>query len=191
MWDWLRNLFPYTDFHELNADWLLKTAKEAAEKADAAYTAAEPLPAQMEELETRMTETEGRVGRLVDEVFDLEPYYVDFTVSLTNGWISSSAEINCNRTLEEITEAFQNGARIVARIYSIPADLEDPLVLRYVTGVYTRAEAKTIGVLPQIVGHLFNFATADGILQLRNSGTRPFTWYARYYVSSADDRQPA
>ncbi len=36
MFDWLRHLFPYTDFHELNADWLLQAVKKASDKAEEA-----------------------------------------------------------------------------------------------------------------------------------------------------------
>lgn len=55
------NMFPYSNLHEINADWLLKEVKEAAENAAEAAQDAQEAAATMESYDDRLEAVEGRL----------------------------------------------------------------------------------------------------------------------------------
>lgn len=67
----MRNKYPYTDFHELNADWLLETVKEAADEAGSMNDRVTTLEGGMRDVASSVSDLTAGVGRLSSAVTDL------------------------------------------------------------------------------------------------------------------------
>lgn len=195
MFNWLRDMFPYTNFHELNADWLLKTTKDASEKADQAYNIAQHLPDIVDELDNRLNATEGRVGRLADDVLNIEPLLVDFTaLTINTGWIQTGSEITCNKTSTEIQAAINEGKPIIARLW-LGLDAEEPVAIATTVNAKDRRTVYDSSTPPQPslirADMVFHFPVHDGILSIYKVVLSiPERWASQYYTLSVDTRRP-
>lgn len=67
----MRNKYPYTDFHELNADWLLETVKEAVDEAGSMNDRVTTLEGGMRDVASSVSDLTAGVGRLSSAVTDL------------------------------------------------------------------------------------------------------------------------
>lgn len=67
----MRNKYPYTDFHELNADWLLETVKEAADEAGSMNDRVTTLEGGLRDVASSVSDLTAGVGRLSSAVTDL------------------------------------------------------------------------------------------------------------------------
>lgn len=85
------NQFPYTNLHELNDDWLLKTVKEAATDAASAKTAAESAAETVAGYNSRLTSVENRLnGRKITMIYDgnfQNPSVIDAEETITSGYL--------------------------------------------------------------------------------------------------------
>lgn len=66
------NKYPYTDFHELNADWVISQTKSLLDRIDAAEATVEAMESRVSTLEGKMTTAEGNIRSLQASVNSLD-----------------------------------------------------------------------------------------------------------------------
>ena len=128
------NKYPYTDFHELNADWIInelvriegelealyeRAVHDAVEQANA-YTDStlQAMREQIEQLEhdfgvveERMDHVEGDFTRLTARVNELQSWlvnYVDAQIVASNARTDAAIEANNNTIISELSEFLNN-----------------------------------------------------------------------------------
>ena len=118
------NMFPYSDLHNINADWLLKTVKEAAEDAqEAAQDAqtaaqtAEGMQDQIDILDSRMDSCEGSLEDVVKYTAQSENTTRQSRARLNIGAASQADMTTAQHDIQDKVDINQ-GHMVDPRIYS-------------------------------------------------------------------------
>lgn len=124
------NAYPYTDFHELNADWIIKELKRIEESLEALYDRAvhdaveqaneytdgqmeglredfEQLRRDFEEVESRMDTVEGDFSMLAARVDNLFPY-IEAQINAVNARTDAAIEANNQAILSDLEQFLSN-----------------------------------------------------------------------------------
>lgn len=83
---WMTNLFPWTDVHNLNIDWVLKVLKQMAEEWKELIKQVEGNSADIEELQKQVADLE----KLLEDIKNGD--YVDLYLDALQNWIDQNLQ---------------------------------------------------------------------------------------------------
>lgn len=83
---WYDHLFPYTDLHDLNLDWILKVLKEMTEEWKKLLPRLEADESNIADLQTRVTALE----TIIDGI--QQGKYLDFYMTALQNWIDANLQ---------------------------------------------------------------------------------------------------
>lgn len=79
-------IWPYTNFHDLNADWILKQLKELSEQVEQFVETFETVPEQIQQLQKDLKNLEQTVQDIIDGK------YVDNMIPALSEWIDNNLQ---------------------------------------------------------------------------------------------------
>ena len=79
-------IFPYTNFHDMNTDWILKTVKEMVQKVNEFAETLEPIPGEIEQLQTDLANLEKTLQDVIDGK------YVANLIPALSEWIDNNLQ---------------------------------------------------------------------------------------------------
>lgn len=96
LWGTHGERFPYTNFHDLNLDWILKMIKELAERTDS-------LEELVQELQKRLELTEEQVKDILAELEAIKDgKYMDVYIDALGKWIDKNLQQLISRIVKYV-----------------------------------------------------------------------------------------
>jgi uncharacterized protein YoxC len=171
------NMFPYSDFHRLNADWILKTVAAAAEAAETAAQAAETAAATAAGFDGRITALESAstsqgtsitnlqsaVSGLSDDVTTLTTAVSSITSSVTS-LSSSVASLS-----ESVTSLAGSVSSIESRVHSLESSMSN-VQQRVTTNASLVYDDGAFAVIDPLDTSLSTAAVVDNLIDTVSEG---------------------